>query len=66
MTEREGADQVGHGEASLGDAQSDNPPDEPDMIYDDAPPLDADVDFEGERPPIGPERGSEDPAPNAP
>ena len=61
-----GADRVGHGEASLGDAQADNPPDDPEYIADDAPPLDTDVEFEGEghRPP--PERGNEDPSPNAP
>jgi hypothetical protein len=31
------------GEASLGDAQSANPPDDPGMIYSDADPLDTDV-----------------------
>ena len=31
------------GEASLGDAQSSNPPDGDDMIYADADPLDTDV-----------------------
>jgi hypothetical protein len=31
------------GEASLGDAQSDNPPDDPEMIEPDADPLDTDV-----------------------
>jgi hypothetical protein len=36
------------------------------MIEDDAAPLDADVDFEGEGPEDEPERGNEDPAPNAP
>ena len=61
-----GADRVGHGEASLGEAQSSNPPDDPEMIAPDAPPLDADTDFEGESPPPPPERGNEDPAPNAP
>jgi hypothetical protein len=45
MSERSGADRVGHGEASLGDAQSTNPPDDPDYIEDDAPPLDADVEY---------------------
>ena len=61
-----GADRVGHGEASLGNAQADNPPDDPEMITADAPPLDADVEFEGDgtRPPE--ERDNEDPAPNAP
>jgi hypothetical protein len=62
----EGADQVGHGEASLGDAQSSNPPDDPEMIEDDAPPVDADTDFEGEGDPPPEERDNEDPAPNAP
>lgn len=33
----------GFGEGSLGDAQSSNPPDDPDMIYPDADPLDTDV-----------------------
>lgn len=32
---REGTDQVGHGEASLGEAQSSNPPEDPEMIRDD-------------------------------
>ena len=62
----EGADRVGHGEASLGEAQSANPPDDPEMIFEDAPPLDADTDYEGEPPPPPDERGNEDPAPNAP
>jgi hypothetical protein len=31
------------GEADLGHAQSDNPPDDDDMIYPDADPLDTDV-----------------------
>ena len=31
------------GESDLGHAQSDNPPDDPDMIYPDADPLDTDV-----------------------
>jgi hypothetical protein len=64
--EHHGADRVEHGEASLGEAQSDNPPDDPDMIEPDAPPLDTDVEFEGEPPPPPPERDNEDPAPNAP
>jgi len=62
----EGADQVGHGEASLGDAQSSNPPDDPEMIRDDAPEVDTDTEYEGEDPPPPEERGNEDPAPNAP
>ncbi len=61
-----GADRVGHGEASLGDAQSHNPPDDPEMIFDDAEALDTDVDDEGDDPPPPEERGNEDPAPNAP
>lgn len=30
----EGADRVGHGEASLGEAQSSNPPADPEMLRD--------------------------------
>jgi hypothetical protein len=59
------ADRVGHGEASLGDAQAGNPPDDPDMIEGDEP-LDTDVEFEGDAPPPPEERGNEDPAPNVP
>jgi hypothetical protein len=66
MSEHSGSDRVGHGEASLGDAQSSNPPDDPDMIFEDAPPLDADVDYEGEGDPPEEERDNEDPAPAAP
>jgi nucleoside-diphosphate-sugar epimerase len=52
--------------APLGVAQSDNPPDEPDMIAPDAPPLDADVEWEGDGP-VPPEPlGNEDPAPRIP
>jgi hypothetical protein len=40
---REGADRERHGEADLGDAQSANPPDDPEMIEPDADPLDTDV-----------------------
>jgi hypothetical protein len=64
--ERDGADRVAHGEASLGEAQSSNPPDDPEMIYTDAEDLDADTDFEGDGTPPKPERGNEDPAPNSP
>ena len=39
----EGSDREHFGEADLGDAQSDNPPDDSDMIYPDADPLDTDV-----------------------
>jgi hypothetical protein len=67
MTERpDGTDRVGHGEASLGEAQSSNPPDDPEMIEDDAPPLDADVEYEGEGDPPEPERDNDDPSPNVP
>jgi hypothetical protein len=62
----EGADRVEHGEASLGDAQAANPPDDPEMIEDDAAPLDADVEYEGEEPPRPEPRDNEDPAPGAP
>jgi nucleoside-diphosphate-sugar epimerase len=52
--------------ASLGAAQSDNPPDAPDMIAADASPLDADVEWEGDGP-LPPEPvGNEDPAPGMP
>jgi hypothetical protein len=62
----EGADRVGHGEAGLGEAQSANPPDDPEYIEDDAAPLDADVEYEGEGDPPPEERDNEDPGPNAP
>jgi hypothetical protein len=62
----EGADRVGHGEASLGDAQSSNPPDDPDMLYDDAEELDTDVEYEGDGPEEQEELDNDDPAPNAP
>lgn len=62
----EGADRVGHGEASLGEAQSHNPPDDPEMIREDAQDIDADVEHDGDDPPPPAERGNEDPAPNAP
>jgi uncharacterized protein YbjT (DUF2867 family) len=52
--------------ATLGAAQSDNPPDAPDMIEPDASPLDADVEWEGDGP-LPPEPvGNEDPAPRIP
>ncbi len=66
MTEHRGADRVGHGEASLDEAQSSNPPEDPEMIESDAAPLDADVDYEGEGDPPSDERDNEDPAPSAP
>jgi hypothetical protein len=61
-----GSDRVGHGEASLGEAQAANPPDDPEMLRDDAVPLDTDVEYEGDGPRPPAERGNEDPAPNAP
>jgi hypothetical protein len=52
--------------APLGAAQSDNPPDAPDMIAPDAPPLDSDVEWEGDGP-VPPEPvGNDDPAPGIP
>jgi nucleoside-diphosphate-sugar epimerase len=52
--------------APLGVAQADNPPDDPEMIAADAPPLDADVEWEGDGP-VAPEPvGNEDPAPGIP
>jgi hypothetical protein len=66
MSEQHGADRVGGGEASLGDAQSSNPPDDPEMIFEDAEPLDTDTDYEGEDPEPPEERGNEDPARNMP
>jgi nucleoside-diphosphate-sugar epimerase len=50
----------------LGAAQSDNPPDDPEMIEPDAPPLDADVEWEGDGPVPPPTVGNEDPAPGIP
>ena len=38
-----GPDRENFGEADLGEAQSTNPPDDPDMIEPDADPLDTDV-----------------------
>jgi hypothetical protein len=61
-----GADRVHGGEASLGDAQSSNPPDDADMLTSDAGYLDTDVDYEGDGPLPPKERGNEDPAPNMP
>jgi uncharacterized protein YbjT (DUF2867 family) len=50
----------------LGELQSDNPPDDPDMIAPDAPPMDADVEWEGDGP-LPPEPvGNDDPAPGIP
>jgi hypothetical protein len=66
MSEHHGTDRVGGGEASLGDAQASNPPDDLDMIFPDAEPLDTDTDYEGDGTPPPEERDNEDPAPNAP
>ena len=66
MTSSDGADRVGHGEASLGDAQAANAPNDPEMIFDDADERDTDVEFDGDEPEPAEERGNEDPAPNAP
>ncbi len=66
MSDHHGADRVGGGEASLGDAQASNPPDDPDMLFDDAGELDTDTDYQGEEPQEPDERDNEDPAPNAP
>jgi nucleoside-diphosphate-sugar epimerase len=50
----------------LGAVQSDNPRGDPDMLWPDASPLDADVDYEGDGP-LPPELvGNEDPAPGIP
>jgi nucleoside-diphosphate-sugar epimerase len=52
--------------SGLAAAQSDNPPDAPDMLRPDASPLDTDVDYEGDGP-LPPELlGNEDPAPGIP
>jgi hypothetical protein len=61
-----GPDREDFGEVSLGEAQSSNPPDDPEMIRDDAEDADTDTDYEGEDPQPPEERGNEDPAPNAP
>jgi nucleoside-diphosphate-sugar epimerase len=52
--------------APLGAAQSDNPPDAPNMIEPDAAPLDADVEWEGDGPVPSEPVGNEDPAPGIP
>jgi nucleoside-diphosphate-sugar epimerase len=50
----------------LGIAQADNPPDDPKMIFPDASPLDADVEWVGDGP-VPPEPiGNDDPAPGIP
>ena len=56
----DGSDQVGHGEASLGEAQSRDPGLDPEMIDESAD--DTPV---GDEPPEE-ELGNDDPAPNAP
>ena len=59
-------DRTHFNEASLGEAQSSNPPADPAMIYDDAGPFDADVDYEGEGTPPPVEIDNDDPSPNLP
>ena len=61
-----GEDRPHHGEASLGEAQSSNPPDDPEMLYDDAGELDTDVDYEGDGPKPPEEIDNDDPSPNLP
>jgi hypothetical protein len=61
-----GEDRTHFGEASLGEAQSSNPPDDPDMIFDDAEELDTDVDYEGDGPKPPEEIDNDDPSPNLP
>ena len=50
----------------LGAGQTENPPPARDMLYSDALPLDADVDYEGEGPAPEEVRGNDDPAPGVP
>ena len=65
--QRDGADRVGHGEASLGDAQSSNPPDDPEMLEPDAGEFDADTDYwQDEDPPPEEPLDNDDPSPNVP
>ena len=66
MSDRDAASRVHGGEASLGDAQSSNPPDDPDMLYEDAEELDTDVEYEGEGDPPPEELDNDDPSPNVP
>jgi uncharacterized protein YbjT (DUF2867 family) len=54
------------GPSGLGAAQSDNPPDDPDMLRPDASPLDTDVDYEGDGPLPAELVDNEDPAPGIP
>ena len=61
-----GEDRTHIGEASLGEAQSSNPPDDPDMIFEDAEELDTDVDYEGDGPKPPEEIDNDDPSPNLP
>jgi hypothetical protein len=50
----------------LGLAQADNPPDDPKMIFRDASPLDADVEWVGDGPALPEPVGNDDPAPGIP
>jgi hypothetical protein len=52
--------------SGLGAVQADNPPPDPDLLYWDAAPLDAAVDYEGEGPSPPEETGNDDPAPGVP
>jgi hypothetical protein len=61
-----GEDRTHHGEASLGDAQSSNPPDDPEMLEPDAGELDTDVDYEGDGPEPPEVVDNDDPSPNLP
>ena len=61
-----GEDRTHFGEASLGEAQSSNPPDDPEMIFDDAEELDTDVDYEGDGPKPPEEVDNDDPSPTLP
>ena len=54
------------GEAGLGEAQSQNPADDPDMIEPDAAPMDADVEWVGDGPLPPAPVGNQDPAPGIP
>jgi nucleoside-diphosphate-sugar epimerase len=65
VTPRELPTTAGAG-SPLGRAQSDNPPDAPDMIEPDAHALDADVEWEGDGPLPPRVAGNDDPAPRIP
>jgi nucleoside-diphosphate-sugar epimerase len=52
--------------SGLGAAQADNPPPDPELLYPDAAPLDAAVDYVGEGPLPPEEAGNDDPSPGVP